>query len=718
MSLTRLETRSPAGRPHAAAWPLMVYRSVGPLRLIVARAGKWAGLLHLARGGTTGHPVAARFLLLVAILAAGFARAATPLRTDSAGTSVHDGWVTVRPVEFTGAINNPLKGFRDYKPGGYGLLQRQYIKWSEIEAAAGDGVGRILAHTNRVTETKGRRFEDLNVKLVPRVYLDWNGTPGRQHWPADLPAFDYDSPAFQERLARLVAKLGEAWDNDPRIFAVQMGLIGHFGEHHHPAPTAAQRRLLTEAFRRAFRHKPVLVRHNDPEFMAAGFGIYYDTFANIAREPPDGPRDQFPWQATHVHREVWKRAPVEGEVEYNWQKQRESARPAETFGRTPDETMTVPAYRRYMVDKFRRYHASYLGWISGYNDADPAVLAGAAELQEAFGYRFVLESATYPLAVRPGDRLVVKLTVRNAGSAPFYLDWPVAVALLDPASRKPVWSAPLDDVDLRRWLPGEDWDTAAFAYRRPAAVYTEAGHATLPPGLTSGRYIIALALPDRQGGMLPSARFAIQNYFRGGWHPLGYIGVGDAPPEAALQGVAFDSPAFDDSLHYSVPAHFRAVKAPPPVAVTPVTPWKAEPPVELLNPWRYWILTARAAGLEKEILFDESAGGRVHRVSGDFGQGSTLSHAFGPGATLARGHYRFTVRVRGTPGQVVDVELADGSRRISTVARIPLAGQWQEHSVGFEINAPFTDEPALRFSLPRDGRGSFEFAAAQLRAAE
>ena len=32
-----------------------------------------------------------------------------------ASTSVRDGWVTVVPPEFHGAINNPLKGFRAYK---------------------------------------------------------------------------------------------------------------------------------------------------------------------------------------------------------------------------------------------------------------------------------------------------------------------------------------------------------------------------------------------------------------------------------------------------------------------------------------------------------------------------------------------------------------------------------------------------------------------------
>lgn len=166
-------------------------------------------------------------------------------------------------------------------------------------------------------------------------------------------------------------KLGKAWDEDPRIFAVLMGLIGYWGEHHNPAPTVGQRRLLTEAFQQAF--KPVLVRHTNAEFVEGGFGIYYDTFATISREPPGGPKDQFPWQAAHVYPDIWKRAPIEGEVEYNWQQQRESAKPEETFGRTPDERMTVPAYRRY--------HASYLGWINNY-DCNREVLAGATELQQ------------------------------------------------------------------------------------------------------------------------------------------------------------------------------------------------------------------------------------------------------------------------------------------------------------------------------------------------
>jgi len=131
------------------------------------------------------------------------------LHSRPIGTYVEDGWVTVIPREFRGAINNPLKGFRGYKKNGYGLVVRRYIKWNEIEVCAHDTVERIIAHTNKITLIDGKRFEELNVKLVPRVYLDWNGEIGsqknpKQHWPADLHTFDYDSPAFQERLRALV----------------------------------------------------------------------------------------------------------------------------------------------------------------------------------------------------------------------------------------------------------------------------------------------------------------------------------------------------------------------------------------------------------------------------------------------------------------------------------------------------------------------------------
>jgi len=660
-------------------------------------------------------------LLLSAVLAYAFASSAD---AQSAGsTFVRDGWVTVAPPEFEGAINNPLKGFRDYKKDGYGLLERAYIKWSDIEVCADDSVERIIAHTNKITETKGKSFEDLNVKLVPRVYLDWDGSTGtpkdpKQHWPADLQTFDYDSPEFHKRLRRLIAKLGEAWDNDPRIFAVQMGLIGKWGEHHSPSPTAEQRRLLAEAFRKAFKNKPVLVRHTDPEFMEAGFGIYYDTFATISREPPEGSKDQFPWQATHVYPDIWKRAPIEGEVEYNWQKDRDNAKPKETFGRSPDETMTVPAYRRYMIDNIRRYHASYLGWIDNYDDKNGDVLEGAGELQKAFGYRFVINSLSYPINLMPGGDLTVKLMVRNTGSAPFYLDWPVGVALLDPATQKVVWSSPLTGIDIREWQPGEDWDSDAFTYRKSAKAHSATGLESLPGDLKPGEYLLALAILDREGGRVPSVRFATSNYFKGGWHPFGLIGIGGTPGEVELKNVKFNSPAFDDSLSYRVPEKLRSVQAPPLPEVTPVSRWSPDPKWELINPWRYWSLDTDSKNLEKQILNDgpveNAAGRRVIRVTGDFGEGSKLEYTLIKDGKLPRGHYRFTCRVRGTDGLTVRFDVADGWRGVTEDQTLPLTAEWREHVIEFEIKTAFKDETCLRFQLPKNVKGEFDLTDPRL----
>lgn len=669
--------------------------------------------------------------LLIALTTAvtGSRSEATPARARTQEARRNVEVVTVTPKAFSGPVNNPLKGFRGYHSNGYGLLHRQYVPWNAVEMYADDTVERVIAHTNKIARNGGKAFGELNVKLVPRVFLDWDGTRGtakrpKQHWPADMAEFDYDSPEFQQRLARLVAKLGQAWDNDPRIFAVQMGLIGYWGEHHSPAPTREQRRLLADAFRRAFKNKPILVRHTDAEFMEAGFGVYYDTFANVGREPhmaDERPhvKGQFPWQATYVYPDIWRHAPIEGEVEYNWQKQRRDADPDGTFGRTPDETMTVSAYRRYMIDKIRRYHTSYLGWISGYSSGEPEVLAGAGEVQKAFGYRFVIESFSYTPVVESGGNLRLKLSVRNTGSAPFYLDWPVAVALLDPGTRKPVWSAPLPDIDIRTWLPGARWNSEAFAYGEPAKLWDEASSVTLSDSVAAGEYIVALAILDRQGGMVPSVRFAIDNYFAGGWHPFGHVGIGAAPRQTTLDGVAFDSPEFDRSLSYRVPEALLAVQPPPVPDLGKAERWKAEPATELINPWRYWCLVRRSGSIEKRIGNDGpvagSAGRKVITVSGDYGRGSNLSHTFFDNGKLEQGTYRFSCRMKGTSGHSVRFDVADGWRSVAGATDMPLTSAWQQHTVDFEIARPFESGTRLRFHLPDDVRGECHLTDCHLR---
>lgn len=180
-----------------------------------------------------------------------------------------------------------------------------------------------------------------------------------------------------------------------------------------------------------------------------------------------------------------------------------------------------------------------------------------------------MDEVRYPARVEPGANFSVSLIVRNLGSAPMYYNWPVEVSLLDPKTRTPVWRENFKSLDIRTWLPGEfsdlgkgqpigdkahasfKWDTGRD-YDIPAKTNHVTGNFELPKKLPVGEYILALAILDPAGN-LPAVRFATANYFRGGRHPIGKLGVGVDVATAQLDNTTFDDLLTDKSLHYVAP---------------------------------------------------------------------------------------------------------------------------------------------------------------------
>jgi hypothetical protein len=112
--------------------------------------------------------------------------------------------VVVRPQEYQGALRNPLKGFRpDTGPRAftyeYATLARCYLKWNELENSESDGIDRIM----RVCNERWKDVEKYNVKIIPRVYLDWDEKEGNEYWPADMQVHDYSSGQFKQRVQRV-----------------------------------------------------------------------------------------------------------------------------------------------------------------------------------------------------------------------------------------------------------------------------------------------------------------------------------------------------------------------------------------------------------------------------------------------------------------------------------------------------------------------------------
>lgn len=448
--------------------------------------------------------------------------------------------VTVYPEAYPGALRNPLKGFR---PNYWGKLEdnrfmtlaRVYVKWNELDTGEADD---LVANIKAYSKKKWARFNGTGVKVIPRVYLDWNKESGNEYWPGDLETGDYSSPEFKKRLTRLIEAMGECWDNDPRVAWIQMGMIGYWGEHHNPHPDDAMQTLLGTAFEKAFKNKHVLVRHPG-EFTDYEFGIYWDSWAH---ERQTG-------QLMHgagieqLNDETarWKTRPIEGEVAYDWGTFRIQP------GDDPNDTLSDPVHREFLIDTIRNLHATALGWISDYDQSLPQVVAGADEVQRAFGYRFEMERFRFTPSVTESGEFRFDFDIRNTGSAPFYQDWPVLLNLLDPETRQVVWSREMEDVDLRTWLPGEDWDEAANVYGMPAETHTVQGAFFLPPlaELPAGEYIIALSIPDPVLNEL-GLRLAIKNYMKGDLHPLGRLFYGvEVSGDATIDSQMFSDPMGD-----------------------------------------------------------------------------------------------------------------------------------------------------------------------------
>ena len=452
--------------------------------------------------------------------------------------------VTVYPEEYPGALRNPMKGFRNdlsEVQARYGTIVRHYIKWNSLENHETDTIQKIKDFCDEAWEG----IEALGVKVIPRVYLDWDRADGNEYWPADMVEGDYTSDQFKERVKRLVARLGECWDHDPRVAWVQMGIVGYWGEHHSPEPSAEVEAILGEAFAAAFKNKRVLVRR-PVDFTEFDVGFYWDSWAHI--QQIDSENHGLGIDELNIEEGRWKTHPIEGETAYNWGRWKEQP------GDDPNDTLSDSEHREFLIDSIRRLHCSGLGWIARFDDSISEVRAGAEEVQKAFGYRFVVKEFSCSREADMGGELEVSFVVENVGSAPFYENWPVEFSLINPETREVAWSTILYDIDIREWLPGDDWDDSNDLYRIPAKAYRNDARVSLPGSswLAEGVYYASLAILDPLGGE-PQVRFAVKNFFEGGRHPFARVGIGVSLQEGGpLEGDLFDDPMDETRVAYAL----------------------------------------------------------------------------------------------------------------------------------------------------------------------
>jgi len=458
--------------------------------------------------------------------------------------------VTVNPVEFTGALTNPLMGFRpDINSAAsrypYPTVVRHYIRWNQIENNQSDTVQKIRDFCN----AQWANLPAINQKVIPRVYIDWNSAVGNEYWPADLQTGDWSSQAFKDRVVRLIGRLGEVWDNDPRVAWVQMGIIGYWGEQENPVSVSqdgwAQR--LGDAFKAAFKNKKYLVR-NLNHFSGYEVGTYWDSFGHPSQSNVRNTINTFNAQGRYL------RQIIEGEVAYDWGESTFDPK----FGGEPEITLNNPTYTDNMIDMIRELHCTALGWIASYkvdgsNGTDPeTVKANAARMQAAFGYRFLLTEFSCSARAEPGASLNVSFKVKNVGSAPFYENWPVAIVLINPATRLIVGQAIVPGTDITTWVPGHNYSSTTKTYQTPAPERQITASVAVPSTLGTGEYLIGVSILEPTSGT-PGVFFAVPYFFKESQsQPLCRIGIGMNAGSSTLTGVVFDDLVNDDARFYTL----------------------------------------------------------------------------------------------------------------------------------------------------------------------
>lgn len=445
------------------------------------------------------------------------------------------------PIEADYAFPNSLKGQRgSTRPGEqykvdpesqYVRLVKSYFNWNEVERSIEDGVNYIL----EVSDQRFAGCREKNVRFIPRIAMVWPNhgdhtlaTKLRYTSPPDMVPSTLDTPAFFSRVRNLVEKLGEAWDNDPRVAYMEMGIYGLWGEEHEDAMSRTAQKNMADAFHNAFQKTPCMVRY-PRDCMGQGFGTYWDSFAHINEE--------------HYARDTirymdWRIAVMGGEVAHNWGEH--VIQPGDDM----NDTLTAPDHKQRFLDYVFWQHNNHLGMHIRPLANKEAALEGLAEYQKRAGHRFVPKKVEYVLS---DGKLSVSVDIINGGASPIYYNWPVAVALLD-EMKNPVWQDKFSGIDIREWLPGDEWCFEKSAYQVPAKVYSISGDFCVPE-ISDGKYVLALAILDPSCSK-PNVLLATTQYFFGGWHPMGYVGINEEVHVPQIPSHLFQDQRHDDSICY------------------------------------------------------------------------------------------------------------------------------------------------------------------------
>jgi len=445
--------------------------------------------------------------------------------------------VIVRPVPINDVLTNPGMGITTFQRFN-GQATNPPLEWSEVgpvtqlprAATKPDFPDTTIAYLrwywNALEPELGKfrwdiidlalgeaRAHDqtLAIRLMPYSNKDplpeWYQKSGahRANKPSDNDGAiwqpDFSDPLYLKYWGELVAEAGKRYDGNPYLESVDISSVGYWGEGWSPyMPAFPYQKALIDIWFDAFPHTTLLMNFDEQQALtygtSRGAGWRLDCLGDLrtkADDPYFQPEmlDIYPQQVVRAGiQDVWQQRPVSLEV-----------------------CGTVAEWKRdqfdlnYILEQALRWHVTSVNLKSA---PIPADWKGNFEgFQKKMGYRFLLRRLEYPKSVTAGSMMPIHMWWLNAGVAPAYTNYPLALQLRS-AKDSAVIKVP---VDVRKWLPGD-------------AVFD--GSLYVPDALPEGTYDFRVAMLDPRTDR-PAVRFAIAGRDPDGWYREGQIRVESQP---------------------------------------------------------------------------------------------------------------------------------------------------------------------------------------------
>jgi hypothetical protein len=410
-----------------------------------------------------------------------------------AGQSLNEGvtWSEVGPEK---ALPDASPGTVDF-PGSSIAYIRWF--WSQLEPQQGQYRWEII---DSALAEAHRHNQRLAIRLMPydnkNPLPDWYIHSGarRANKPTDkdgeIWSPDANDPSYAQKWNAIVSEMGKRYDGHPDLDDVDISTVGYWGEGWGPyLPEWPVQQQLIDAYFQAFPRTPLLMNFDELQALVygtkKGAGWRADCWGDMGRPFKNFAHmlDLYPEQiARGKLQDVWRTAPVSLEscgVPESWKRWGFSLKP--------------------ILDQALRWHVSTINIKS--SAIPPEWKAAFDEFQKQIGYRFVLKKLEYPTQVARGSMAQVNMWWFNAGVAPVYRDYLLALEIGETL-------IPLE-ADIKQWLPGD-------------AVYENT--VPIPWELNPGKYPLRMALLDPRTRK-PAIRLAITGRQSDGWYQLGEITV-------------------------------------------------------------------------------------------------------------------------------------------------------------------------------------------------